>query len=194
MQQHSTAQPSPAQHSTQHSTAQHSTASNISMQNRLSTSNGKSVLHTHTCQLDTLEQETEVHLQCPGQLQLLHHLDQGAGIVSHTCLVAWTQLELTHKGGQLRPVADEQGRQCQAVTQIAVKVGHPLCRCWQCLDHSKLVVSGSNRGKTAKATTIDSSDPHNTTDSPAVLVRPLTMQKHARLYALQNERRMTKLN
>ncbi len=94
--------------------------------------------------LAAVEQEAEVHLQCPGQLQLLHHLDQGASVVPHACLVARTQLELTHKGGQLRPVTDQQGRQCQAVTQIAVKVGHPLCCCWQCLHHLKLVVSGTN--------------------------------------------------
>ena len=144
------------QHSTeQHSTAQHSTTA--------CRTNRSPAIDSLFCtpiraNLPHLNRKQKEHLQCPGQLQLLHHLDKGAGVIPHACLIARTQLELTHKGGQLRPVTDQQGCQCQAITQIAVKVGHPLCRSRQCLHHSKLVVSESNRGRTVKPSSIDSPD------------------------------------
>lgn len=66
-------------------------------------------------------------LQYPGQLHLLHHLHHSAGVVLHLCLVGGAQLELTGQGRQLRPVTHQQGRQRQAISQVAVKVDHPLC-------------------------------------------------------------------
>ena len=159
----STAQPSPAWHTAQPGTAVLCPAQHDSAQHSARHQHAEQTVLQHwtVCSahpyLPTCYSRTGVHLQCPGQLQLLHHLDQGAGVVPHPCLVARTQLELTHKAGQLRPVADQQGCQCQAVTQIAVKVGHPLCCCWQRLHHSKLVVSVSNRGRTAKPSTIERS-------------------------------------
>jgi len=134
MQQHSTAQHSTAQHST----AQHSTTA--------CRTNRSPAIDSLFCtpiraNLPHLNRKQKEHLQCPGQLQLLHHLDKGAGVIPHACLIARTQLELTHKGGQLRPVTDQQGLpvpsrhtdRCQswspAVPQQAVPA--PLKTCGQ---------------------------------------------------------------